>query len=414
MYCILNVVKGQEKSVAENELRMASTIQESMLPRIFPPFPDRNEFDVYASMNPAKEVGGDFYDIFLVDDDHLALVIADVSGKGVPAALYMMVCKSLIKSQTLSLGADAGPGKILFTINNQLSDNNTLNMFVTVWLGILKISTGELTYANAGHEYPVFKKGKRPYAILKEKHSAPLGCMENIRYRDCTAKMLKGDILFLYTDGIAEANNNDNVLFGTDRLLGILNSQPGAEKTAKEIDKAIKTGVDVFVDGAAQFDDMTMLTFRYLGPEEGQTRPAPEPKPEGNAITVPATDANLDKVQDFINDTLDRTECTIKAQTQIGVAVEEIFINICHYAYGDSEGKATIRIEEEDGVATIVFEDSGMQYDPLAKEDPDVTLPASARKIGGLGIFITKRVMDSVTYEYKDNKNILTLKKTLC
>ena len=410
IYCILNVVQGHEKSVAENELRMASSIQDAMLPSTFPPYPDRHEFDIFASMSPAKEVGGDFYDFFLIDDDHLALVIADVSGKGVPAALYMMVCKSLIKSQTIALGSDGCTSRILCNVNDQLSENNTLNMFVTVWLGIVTISTGEVIYSNAGHEYPVFKRGKEPFSVLKEKHSPPLGCMEGIRYKEQKTKLDPGDIVFLYTDGVAEATNRDNELFGLDRILASLNDTSRGDRSAVDIDFDMRYSVDLFVKGAPQFDDLTMLTFKYYGGETMNTDNS-----SYDELTVKADVNNLDKVQGFIDERLEAAGCSMKAQTQIGVAVEEIYVNICHYAYKDKggEGDATIKMKISDGVSEIVFEDSGIQYDPLANEEPDITLSAEERKIGGLGVFITKKTMDEVLYEYKDGKNILTLRKKI-
>ncbi len=410
IYCILNVVQGKEKSVAENELRMASVIQENMLPRVFPPYPGRHEFDVFASMDPAKEVGGDFYDFFLIDDDHIALIIADVSGKGIPAALYMMVCKSLIKSQTIALGKTGSTSKILGNVNEQLSENNELNMFVTVWLGIVTISTGELTYSNAGHEYPVIKKGSDPFEVIRDRHSPPLGCMEGIRYKEQKMRLKPGDKLFLYTDGVAEATNRDNELFGLERLLDSLNKLPANDRSAKELDHVVKSSVDSFVNGAPQFDDLTILIFNYNGgdPMNSEAKPYSE-------LTVKADVNNLNEVQAFIDGILESAECPMKAQVQIGVAVEEIYVNICHYAYKDKggNGDATIRMKAEDGVAEIVFEDSGIPYDPLANKEPDVTLSAEEREIGGLGIFITRKTMDEVSYEYRDGKNILTLKKKI-
>ena len=410
IYCILNVVQGQEKSVAENELRMASTIQDAMLPSTFPPYPDRHEFDIFASMSAAREVGGDFYDFFLIDDNHIALVIADVSGKGVPAALYMMVCKSLIKSQTIALGADRSTAQILCNVNEQLSENNTLNMFVTVWLGIVTISTGELTFSNAGHEYPIFKRGEEPFSVLKDKHSPPLGCMEGIKYKEHKTKLDPGDIVFLYTDGVAEATNRDNELFGLDRMLASLNDVSRGDRSAVDIDFDMRYSVDLFVKGAPQFDDLTMLTFKYYGGEAMNNDNS-----SYDELTVKADVNNLDKVQGFIDERLEAAECSMKAQTQIGVAVEEIYVNICHYAYKDKggEGDATIKMKISDGVAEIVFEDSGIQYDPLANEEPDITLSAEEREIGGLGVFITKKTMDEVLYEYKDSRNVLTLRKKI-
>ena len=410
IYCILNVVQGKEKSVAENELHMAAIIQENMLPRVFPAYPDRHEFDVFASMSPAKEVGGDFYDFFLIDDDHIALIIADVSGKGIPAALYMMVCKSLIKSQTISLGKNGSTAGILNIVNDQLSENNELNMFVTVWLGIVKISTGEMTYSNAGHEYPLIKKENEPFEIIRDKHSPPLGCMPGIRYKEQKTRFAHGDKLFLYTDGVAEATNRDNELFGLNRLLDSLNNMASGTDSAMEMDYEVKNSVNDFVNGAPQFDDLTILIFNYYGGD-----PMNQDVNPYNEITVKAEVSNLDAVQSFIDERLETAECSMKAQVQIGVAVEEIYVNICHYAYKDKggTGDATVRMKVEDGVAEIIFEDSGIPYDPLANEEPDVTLSAEEREIGGLGIYITKKTMDEVTYEYRDGKNILTLRKKI-
>ena len=406
MYCILNVDQGKERSVAENELHMATIIQEGMLPRIFPPFPDRNEFDIYASMNPAKEVGGDFYDFFLVDDDHIALVIADVSGKGVPAALYMMVTKSLIKSQTLVIGKKGSAAKILSNINNQLCSNNELNMFVTVWLGILTVSTGEMVYASAGHEYPIIKLGDEPFKVLKGKNSPPIGCIEGINYRDENLKLGRGDYLFLYTDGVVEATNRDQELFGMDRLLESLNDPEKQGRKVMQIDFDVMYSIDQFVHGAPQFDDITMLSFKFIGSDKAEA-------PKYEEITVKADVKALAEVNEFLGERLEAANCPMKPLMQIGIAVEEIFVNIAHYAYKDKEesGDATIRLLIENKTAEIVFIDSGVAFDPLAQKEPDVTLPAEDREIGGLGIFMTVKTMDDVKYERKDEKNILTLKK---
>ena len=261
MYCVLNVVQGKEKVVAENELKMASAIQENMLPRIFPPYPEREEFDLYASMQAAKEVGGDFYDFFLVDDDHLALIIADVSGKGVPAALFMMVTKALIKNQTL---ADChSSADICVKINEQLSQNNVLDMFVTAWVGVLTISTGELICSNAGHEYPVIKKAGGKFEIIKDKHAPPLGAMSGIKYKETTYTLSAGDVMYLYTDGVPEATNRENELFGAERMLEALNS--ASSDDPKTIDTHIKESIEQFVNGRSQFDDITMLCIKYNG-----------------------------------------------------------------------------------------------------------------------------------------------------
>ena len=241
------------------ELSLATAIQIGMLPNIFPPFPGRTEFDIYASMDPAKEVGGDFYDFFLTDDDHLAMVIADVSGKGVPAALFMMASKILINDRTL-MGVT--PEDILEFMNKQICKNNEAEMFVTVWLGIFEISTGKLIAANAGHEYPIINVSGR-YELLKDKHGMAIGAISEAKYRNYEITLKKGDSIFVYTDGVAEANNTEGTLFGTQRTVDALNKDPGA--LPRETLKNVRTAVDEFVDEAPQFDDLTMLCFRYFG-----------------------------------------------------------------------------------------------------------------------------------------------------
>ena len=245
-----------EKERIGAELNVATQIQADMLPRIFPPFPERKEFALYATMTPAKEVGGDFYDFFLIDDDHLALVIADVSGKGVPAALFMVIAKTLIKNRAQMGGT---PSEILSAVNEQLCDGNEAGLFVTVWLGILEISTGKGVAANAGHEYPVIKRAGLPWELQKAKHSPAVAVREGMKFRETEFELNPGDRLYLYTDGVAEATNAENQLFGTDRMIEALNRH--ADDPVEELLPSIKREVDSFVGDAPQFDDITMLTL---------------------------------------------------------------------------------------------------------------------------------------------------------
>jgi len=245
-----------EKERIGAELDVATNIQASMLPCIFPAFPERKEFDIYASMDPAKEVGGDFYDFFLIDEDHLALVMADVSGKGVPAALFMVIAKTLIKNQT-QLGNS--PEVVMEKVNNQLCENNEADMFVTVWLGIYEISTGKLVYANAGHEYPAVKRVDGRYELLKESHDFVVGGLEGMPYALHETYLHKGDKMFLYTDGVPEATSASEELFGEERMLDALNTclELAPEQTLQKV----KETIDAFVGEAPQFDDLTMLAF---------------------------------------------------------------------------------------------------------------------------------------------------------
>ncbi len=262
----LNRITAEKERIGA-ELDVARHIQASMLPCVFPAFPERHEFDVYASMTPAKEVGGDFYDFFLVDDDHLALVMADVSGKGVPAALFMMISKTLIKSAAQN---GLSPKAVLEKVNNQLCENNEAEMFVTVWLGILEMSTGKLKCANAGHEYPAIMRQGGEYELFKDKHGFVLAGMEGSRYSEYELELHVGDRLFVYTDGVPEATDGNNVLFGTERMLTALNE--AKDLPCQELLNYIHKSVDQFVGQADQFDDITMLSFVYVGPETAKLK----------------------------------------------------------------------------------------------------------------------------------------------
>ena len=249
-----------EKERIGAELSLATDIQASMLPHIFPAFPTRSEFDIYASMDPAKEVGGDFYDYFLIDDDHLCMLIADVSGKGVPAALFMMASKIILQSVAM-LGYS--PAEILRRTNDTICSNNEAEMFVTVWLGILDLNTGKLTAANAGHEFPAFMRPEGRFELYKDKHGFVIGGMEGVRYKEYEIQLDPGSKLFVYTDGVAEATNAENELFGTERMLEALNRDTAASPEATM--QNVKNAVNEFVKDAEQFDDLTMVCLEYKG-----------------------------------------------------------------------------------------------------------------------------------------------------
>lgn len=385
-----------EKERIGAELDVARHIQASMLPCIFPAFPERHEFDIHASMTPAKEVGGDFYDFFLVDDDHLAMIMADVSGKGVPAALFMMISKTLLKSATQS---GLSPKAVLEKVNNQLCENNDAEMFVTVWLGILEISTGKMKCANAGHEYPAIMRKGGDFTLYKDKHGFVLAGMENARYREYELELDAGDRLFVYTDGVPEATNASADLYGTDRMIAALNQNPGC--SCRQLLEALHQDVDTFVGQAPQFDDITMLCIEIKDM-------APDMK---KISIVPALD-KLPEATAFFEDMLSDAGVSMKVIAQVNVAVDEIFSNIARYS---DATLATLgcKISESEGLITLRFSDNGRPYDPTETPDPDTTLSAEEREIGGLGIFMVKKTMNEVLYEYKDGLNILTLVKRL-
>ena len=265
IYCALNITQGREKAVADRDLSVASSIQENILPQIFPYLPERKEFDIYASMTAAKEVGGDFYDFFMIDEDHIALVMADVSGKGIPAALFMMVSRTMIKNYTLT--GQYSPSKILEHVNDQICEGNSAGLFVTVWLAIIDLSTGKGVAANAGHEHPVLRRNGEQFEMVKYRHSVAVATMEGIKFKEHPFELHPGDTLFVYTDGVAEATNADSELFGEERLLSALNKNPNA--SPRELLWNVMGDINGFVNGSKQFDDITMLSLKYFG-EEGR------------------------------------------------------------------------------------------------------------------------------------------------
>ena len=252
-----------EKERIGAELSIATQIQADMLPRIFPAFPERKEFDIYATMTPAKEVGGDFYDFFMLDNDRLGMVMADVSGKGVPAALFMVIAKTLIKNQAQMGGS---PAEILQEVNEQLCEGNDADLFVTVWFAILNAKTGKGVAANAGHEHPAVRRAGGNYELVVYRHSPAVAIMPGMRFKEHEFELHPGDSLFVYTDGVTEATNANNELFGTDRMLEALNRDPDAAPDT--ILRNVRKEIDAFVGEAPQFDDITMLGLHYMGPEE--------------------------------------------------------------------------------------------------------------------------------------------------
>ena len=250
-----------ERERIKTELNLAANIQADMLIKYFPPFPNRKDFNIYASMNPAKEVGGDFYDFFLIDESHLALVIADVSGKGIPASLFMMRSMLMIESLTTQTRS---PAQILGTLNSMISENNASKMFVTVWLAILDLKTGKLTASNAGHEYPIIKKPGEKFELYKDKHCFIVGGKKKMTYKEYEMDLEPGTVIFVYTDGVPEAKNAENKMYGLDATVDALNKEVDAD--VETLVKNVQGSVSDFVKDAEQFDDLTALCIEYCGP----------------------------------------------------------------------------------------------------------------------------------------------------
>ncbi len=391
----------KEKEKTEADLRLANEIQQNEIPNEFPAFPERNEFDLYALMSPAKDVGGDLYDYFLLDDNHLGLVIADVSGKGIPAALNMIKVKILLRSIGLKLN---DPAEILSSLNNSFIDNNKLEMFVTMWFGIIEISSGRLTFANAGHEDLAIYKKNIGYDLLKTKHGLPIGTIRNNNYENHEIKLNKGDKIFLYTDGITEAIDSNNRTFGINNLLKSLNKH--RNNNVEDTIKSVKEDIILFVDSDNQFDDITMLCF--------------ELKDNDNKIHLEkrfnAMQGEINNVYSYFTDALSNTFSQDKIEKYY-IILDEIFSNIVKYGYKDINDDREKYIDIDLVIDTVnkkiiaTFEDNGIKFNPLENEDPNINLSAKERKEGGLGIYIIKKMVDKVSYIYKDNKNYLILEK---
>ncbi|MBO5931013.1 MAG: SpoIIE family protein phosphatase [Clostridia bacterium] len=382
----------------DKELEYAKQIQLSALPTNFP---DGEDYNIYAQMIAAKEVGGDFYDFYKLNDTTVAFLAADVSGKGIPAAMFMMTAKTIIKDLAES---GMAVNDIFTKANEKLCENNESGMFVTAWMGILDIPTGKMQFANAGHNPPLLKRANGSFEYLKTRAGFVLAGMEGVRYRVGELTLSPGDRLFLYTDGVPEATNTENKLYGENRLLDFMNQNAGVD--AVTLLPALKSNIDEFVGEAPQFDDITMLMFDFK-PQQGGVHTVNK--------TFPAKLDALNDVLGFVEETLEGYECPMKVQTAICVAIEEVFVNVAHYAYGDGEGDMTLGIgfDEESRTVTFRMADKGVPFDPLKKPDPDITLSAEDREIGGLGIFITKKTMNEVTYAYENGENILTMTKKI-
>ncbi|MBO5758292.1 MAG: SpoIIE family protein phosphatase, partial [Clostridia bacterium] len=382
----------------DKELEYAKQIQLSALPTNFP---ENEDFEICAQMIAAKEVGGDFYDFYKLNDTTVVFLAADVSGKGIPAAMFMMTAKTIIKDLAES---GLAVNEIFTKANEKLCENNESGMFVTAWMGILDLTTGNLQFANAGHNPPLIKRASGDFEYLKTRAGFVLAGMEGIRYRAGEIILYPGDRVFLYTDGVTEATNTENNLYGEERLLTFMNQNASAG--AATILPALKANIDEFVGEAPQFDDITMLMFDYM-PKQGGVRMTNK--------TFPAKVEALSDVLGFVDQTLESCECPMKIQTAVCVAIEEVFVNVARYAYSGGEGEVTLGIgfDSLSREISFIMTDKGTPFDPLKKPDPDITLSADEREIGGLGIFIAKKTMDSIAYAYENGKNVLKMIKKI-
>ena len=386
---VLSIEKNQRM---EGELHIASTMQTAMLPKVFPPFSDRPELNVYGMVNPAKEVGGDLYDFF-ARHDKLFFCVGDVSGKGVPAALVMAMTHSLFRNVTAH---EEDPAAIVSEMNKALTEQNSENMFLTLFLGVLDSKTGRLEYCNAGHNAPVLRTAGQ-WQMVDVVANLPLGIEADYEYKAQTTQMTYNDLLFLYTDGLTEAENANHELYGEQRMMQCLSAM--SVTRPREIIESLQDNVEVFVDGAQQSDDLTMLAVRYQIP----------------AIVMRNDIQQIPTLVEWIG-TLGIPD---ELNMPVNLALEEVVSNVMLYAYPNKNGQVLVEFAENETPDNqhpmIVFTvtDSGVPFDPTKQEEADITSPVEKRKIGGLGIHLVRQLMDEIHYCREEGKNILTLIKKL-
>ena len=382
----------ERKQMMEGELHIASGIQMSMVPKEFPPFPERHDLDIAADIVPAKEVGGDFYDFF-IRDEKLFFCIGDVSGKGVPASLVMAMTRSVFR--TLAANEDT-PAKIVKSMNDSLVEMNDKCMFVTFFCAVLDLVNGRLRYCNAGHNPPMILADKA--TKLPVVSNLPLGILPGFKYAGQEARLRADDAIFLYTDGLTEAENRANEQFGEARVEDALRGSMGSEEHLAQVRKR----VEAFVGKAPQSDDLTMLVIRYLGTEKG------------NHLTLTNDIKQISLLSGFIDRVAEENDLDPGLAMSLNLAIEEAVTNVIMYAYPEgTEGKIDLQASTEGRCLQFILSDSGKSFDPTAVPDADISASLQERHIGGLGIHLVRNIMDSVSYRRNNGKNILTMTKNI-
>jgi sigma-B regulation protein RsbU (phosphoserine phosphatase) len=391
------VIKKQKDRMQE-ELNVGRDIQMSMLPMEFPPFPDRSEFDLHALLKPAREVGGDFYDYFFVSDDEICLVVGDVSGKGVPAALFMAVTKTMLKTSALG---DPSPASIFTRVNDELSADNPASMFVTMFLALVNVRTGEFRYSNAGHNPPYLIHKGKGFTCLNQRHGPIIGAMPGIAYKESDGQLVENDTLYIFTDGVTEAMDADGNLFSERRLEEFFGRQDDA--TSKSIADASLQEVEEYALGIEQADDITILAFRF-------SRSKIEVAGHILDLSVAPDLAQIRKVNDSVESFCGEAGLPASIAQKLGIILDELLNNTISYGFNDEvEHEIQIHIEYADERVVVKVSDDGVPFNPFDQIGPDTTLSVEERELGGLGILLVKEMTDSQAYQRQSNRNIITL-----
>lgn len=391
---------SKEKNRMEEELNVAQSIQLSMLPLDFNIFEKRLDVDIFAHLTPAREVGGDFYDFFFLDDNHFGIVVGDVSGKGVPAALMMAVCKTLLKSRA---STDKSTASILTHVNNEMAKDNKNFMFVTVFMAILNTNTGEMTYTNAGHNPTYIKKSSGELIKLSQLHGPVVAAMEAMSYKESKIQINKGDIVFAYTDGVTESHNINSELFGDDRLHDFLKKHKF--ESSKIIIENLVQEIHNFEAGCEQFDDITMLCLEYCNELSSMEV---QKKVIKISNTIDAVQTALSEFEIFAEE----CEVSMPVAMKVNIVLDELLSNIVKYGFADElEHFIQVTLEFHGRKLMITFEDDGIPFNPFQKTPPDLSLPIEEREIGGLGIHLVRKLMDEFSYKRDVNRNIVSMVK---
>ncbi|MBR2069386.1 MAG: SpoIIE family protein phosphatase [Candidatus Gastranaerophilales bacterium] len=385
---ITAITKQREK--IEAGLTLAKSIQSSSLPNVFPPYPDRYDFDIYASMEPAFNVGGDFYDFYLLNEDKIMFLVADVSGKGVPAALFMMTAKTIVKDITQYV--DDMPYAFK-SINDEICTNNKHNLFVTMIAGVMDLKNNKLALVNCGHNLPLIKRKNGDFEYIELESNMVLGAMPDMNFEVKEIDFNFGDEIFFYTDGITEAMDKNSNLYSEQRLKDVLNKNKNL--SIENICKNIKADVNAYSCGIEQSDDITMLLFKYYGRE--------------NIYRNTASKENYKRFNMWLYDNMEKLNINTALRPNIELAFEEIYTNIFSYAYSSVQGEVEISIEKNNDDIILKFKDWGTPYNPLEKPDPDIGLAPDKRSVGGLGVYMVKQLSKDIEYNW-DSANILTVK----
>jgi sigma-B regulation protein RsbU (phosphoserine phosphatase) len=389
------------KDRMESELNIGREIQMSMLPVDFDAYAHRSEFEVFATLHPAREVGGDFYDFFLIDEDRLCVCVGDVSGKGVPAALFMAMTKTLIKSRATN---DFSPASILTHVNDELGRNNESCMFVTVWLGILDVKSGNLVFANAGHNPPFIKRCSGVMERLAQLHGPVVAAVDGLAYGEDEVALEAGDLLLLYTDGVTEAMNEAGDLYGESPLTRSLQGEFGS---VREAVSSTVEGVWAFQGEALQADDVTVMATAFMGEHGGAA-------PESLELEMSNDLGEIAGVIQSFGEFAAERGVDEKARRSVSLALDDLLNNIVSYAYGDEAGhRVGIRIEVTSDRLSVTIEDEGRPFNPFAQDSPDTTLSLQDRSIGGLGIHLVRQLMDEVSYVRRTDRNVVNIVKHL-